>query len=97
MTVMRQVKSLEANNRVLLPQDRTIYTVAALARDKRNGIHWFVQLRWETADQEPAESPAKWVRLNGDDYILLYDVQVVSEKLVNLHRSDATLIGWLVE
>jgi hypothetical protein len=97
MTIMRQVKSLEANNRVLLPQDRTIYTVSALARDKRNATHWFVQLRWENADQPGAESPAKWIRVNGDDFILLYEIQVVSEKLVNLHRSDSTLIGWLVE
>jgi hypothetical protein len=97
MTVMRQVKSLEANNRVLLPQDRTIYSVAALARDKRNATHLFVQLRWETDDPAAADGASKWLRLHGDDYILLFEVPVVSEKLVNLHRADSTLIGWLVE
>ncbi len=97
MTIMRQVKNLEPNNRVLLPQDRTIYAVAALARDKRTATHWFVQLRWETEDPAAAEAAFKWVRLNGEDVILLFEAPVVSEKLVNLHRSDSTLIGWLVE
>jgi hypothetical protein len=97
MTIMRQVKNLEANNRLLLPQDRTIYSVAALARDKRTATHWFVQLRWEAADPAAADRAVKWVRLNGDDIILLVEAPVVSEKLVNLHRADSSLIGWLVE
>jgi len=97
MAIMRQVKHLEPKNLVLLPQDETEYTVLGLARDKRATTHFFIQLRWASQPGGGPENPTKWIRLNGEDHILLAKAPVVSDKLVNLHRSDSTLIGWLVE